>query len=165
VAIALLARRGYEVIALTGRTEEAAYLKRLGASDIMDRADYLGDPKPLARERWAGVVDTVGSKVLANALAACRYGATAAACGLAGGMGLPASIAPFILRNVTLAGVDSVYAPQALRRRAWDGLAQDLDTAALEVMTEVIDLPDVVQAAARIVDGKVRGRLVVRIRN
>lgn len=163
VAIALLARLGHEVVALTGRPEEADYLKRLGASEIMDRADYLGDPKPLARERWAGVVDTVGAKVLANALAASRYGATVAACGLAGGMGLETSVAPFILRNATLAGVDSVYAPQALRRRAWQRLAQDLDPTALKVMTEVISLPDVVSAAGRILDGKVRGRLVVQI--
>lgn len=163
VAIALLARLGHEVVALTGRTEEADYLKRLGASEVMDRADYLGDPKPLARERWAGVVDTVGAKVLANALAASRYGATVAACGLAGGMGLETSVAPFILRNATLAGVDSVYAPQPLRRRAWQRLAQDLDPGTLEVMTEVIGLPDVVQAAGRILQGKVRGRLVVEI--
>lgn len=163
VAIALLARLGHQVVALTGRPEEADYLKRLGASEILPRADYLSDPKPLARERWAGVVDTVGAKVLANALAACRYGATVAACGLAGGMGLETSVAPFILRNATLAGVDSVYAPQALRRRAWQRLAQDLDPAALKAMTEVISLNDAVSAAGRILDGKVRGRLVVRI--
>ncbi|GIK95921.1 MAG: alcohol dehydrogenase [Alphaproteobacteria bacterium] len=163
VAVAVLARLGHEVVALTGRPEESDYLKGLGASEIMNRAEYLGDPKPLARERWAGVVDTVGAKVLANALAACRYGATVAACGLAGGMGLSTSVAPFILRNVTLAGVDSVYAPRALRRRAWDRLARDLDPAALQSMTEVIGLGDVMSAAGRIVEGKVRGRLVVRI--
>lgn len=163
VAVAVLARLGYEVVALTGRPEESDYLKGLGASEIMNRAEYLGDAKPLAKERWAGVVDTVGANVLANALAACRYGAVVAACGLAGGMALPTSVAPFILRNVTLAGVDSVYAPQALRRRAWDRLARDLDPAALQSMTEVIGLGDVVAAGERIVDGKVRGRLVVRI--
>jgi len=163
VAVAILARLGHEIIALTGRPDESNYLKGLGASEIMSRAEYLGAPKPLARERWAGVVDTVGATVLANALAACRYGATVAACGLAGGMALSTSVAPFILRNVTLAGVDSVYAPQALRRRAWDRLAQDLDPAALQSMTEVIGLGDVVAAAGRIVEGKVRGRLVVRV--
>lgn len=163
VAIAVLARLGHEVVALTGRAQEADYLKRLGASEIVDRAEYLRDPKPLSRERWAGAVDTVGSKVLANVLAASRYGATVAACGLAGGMALETSVAPFILRNATLAGVDSVYAPTALRRRAWQRLAQDLDTEALKEMTEVIALQDVVPAAHRILEGKVRGRLVVRI--
>jgi len=163
VAVALLARLGYEVVALTGRPEEADYLKGLGASEIMNREEYLGDAKPLAKERWAGVVDTVGAKVLANALSACRYGAVVAACGLAGGMALPTTVAPFILRNVTLAGVDSVYAPQALRRRAWDRLARDLDPAALKSMTQVIGLGDVIEAANRILEGKVRGRLVVQI--
>ncbi|MHB8786904.1 MAG: acrylyl-CoA reductase (NADPH) [Thauera sp.] len=163
VAVALLAKLGYTVVASTGRPQEADYLKALGAATIIDRAELATPGKPLAKERWAGVVDTVGSHTLANACASTRYRGTVAACGLAQGMDLPASVAPFILRGVTLAGVDSVMAPRAERLEAWRRLAQDLDVGKLELMTHEIGLGEAVATAAALLEGKVRGRVVVDV--
>ncbi len=162
VAIALLSRLGYRVVAATGKAAEADYLKALGAHEIIDRAALGAAGKPLQKERWAGVVDAVGSHTLANALAQTRYGGTVAACGLAQGMDLPASVAPFILRGVTLAGVDSVMAPLPLRREAWSRLARDLDPALLERITTEVALADAMAAAGDLMQGKVRGRIVVK---
>jgi acrylyl-CoA reductase (NADPH) len=164
VAIALLAKLGYAVIASTGRPQEADYLKRLGAAEIIDRAELSGPGRPLGKERWVGGIDSVGSHTLANVLAMTRYGGAVAACGLAGGMDLPASVAPFILRGVSLLGIDSVMCPQRLRREAWKRLATDLDRGKLQDMVREIGLPDVIEAGRAIVDGKVRGRTVVRVR-
>ena len=163
VAVALLARLGHSVVAATGKPAEADYLKRLGAASVIDRAELAVPGKPLQKERWAGVVDAVGSTTLANALAQTRYGGTVAACGLAGGTDLPSSVMPFILRGVTLAGVDSVMAPLALRQAAWERLARDLDPALLDSMVEEIALEEAPARAADLMAGKVRGRLVVRI--
>ncbi len=163
VAVALLARAGFTVAASTGRPQEADYLKRLGAAEIIDRVELSQPGKPLGKERWAGAIDSVGSTTLANVCATTRYGGTVAACGLAGGMDFPSSVAPFILRGVTLAGVDSVMAPAARRRAAWDALAAELDPALLEAMTEDVDLAGLIPAAPRILAGQVRGRLVVRV--
>ena len=163
VAIALLARLGYRVVASTGRTSEADYLKSLGATEIVDRATLAAPGKPLAKERWAGAIDTVGSHTLANACAGMRYRGAVAACGLAGGMDFPSSVAPFILRGVTLAGIDSVMAPRALRVAAWSRLARDLDPAKLDAMTREIPLAGAISAAADVLAGKVRGRLVVDV--
>jgi acrylyl-CoA reductase (NADPH) len=163
VAIALLAKLGFVVIASTGRASEADYLRSLGASEIVQREELAGAPKPLARERWAGGIDTVGSTTLANVLSMTRYGGAVAACGLAGGMDLPTTVAPFILRGVSLIGIDSVMCPMETRREAWRRLASDLDANKLAPMTSEIDLPGVVDAGRRIVDGKVRGRIVVKI--
>jgi acrylyl-CoA reductase (NADPH) len=162
VAIALLAKRGFKVVAATGKPAEADYLKRLGASSLIDRAELSAVGKPLQKERWAGVVDAVGSHTLANALAQTRYGGVVAACGLAQGLDLPSTVMPFILRGVTLAGVDSVMAPRALREQAWAALASELDPALLETMIEEIALEDAPAAAARLMAGQVRGRIVVR---
>lgn len=161
VAVAVLARLGYRVVAMTGRPEEAEYLGRLGAAEVIGREGYAEPGRPLARERWAGAVDVVGGRVLANVLAATRYGGTVAACGLAGGMDLPATVAPFILRGVTLAGVDSVMCPREERLEAWRRLAADLDPALLEGLTEEIGLEDCIGTAARMIGGQVRGRVVV----
>ncbi len=161
VAIALLSKLGYRVVASTGRAGEAPYLTGLGAAEVIDRATLSAPGKPLQKERWAGVVDSVGSHTLANACAATRYGGTVAACGLAGGMDLPASVAPFILRGVTLAGVDSVMAPMAVRSEAWQRLARDMDPARLSAMTREIGLAEAIPAAADLLAGKVRGRIVV----
>ena len=161
VAISLLAKAGWHVIASTGRTSEADYLKSLGAADIIDRAELSGPAKPLAKERWAAGVDSVGSTTLANLLAATRYGGAIAACGLAQGMDLPTSVAPFILRGVSLLGIDSVMCPRAKRAEAWNRLARDLDRAALAKMTNVIGFDDIRQAAADIMAGTIRGRVVV----
>jgi acrylyl-CoA reductase (NADPH) len=163
VAIALLAKAGFKVIASTGRAQEAEYLKGLGASEIIDRAELAGQGRPLGKERWAGAVDTVGSRTLANLLSMTRYGGAVAACGLAGGMDLPASVAPFILRAVSLLGIDSVMCPQEKRREAWGRLATELDRAKLQAMTTEIGLGDVIEAGRSIVDGQVRGRIVVKI--
>jgi acrylyl-CoA reductase (NADPH) len=163
VAIALLARAGYQVTASTGRPGEADYLKELGAAEIIDRAELAGQGKPLARERWAGGIDSVGSRTLANVLAMIRYGGAVAACGLAGGMDLPTSVAPFILRGVSLLGIDSVMCPQSLRQAAWQRLAAELDRGKLAGMTTEIGLAAVPEAARAIVDGQVRGRIVVKI--
>lgn len=161
VAIALLARAGYRVLAATGRREEEAYLKNLGAAELIDRAELSGPGKPLGKERWAGAVDTVGSHTLANVCAQTRYGGTVAACGLAQGMDFPATVAPFILRGVTLAGVDSVMAPLERRREAWARLAAELDPALLASMTTRTDLAGALAMAPDLLAGKVRGRLVV----
>ena len=163
VAIALLGKLGYSVVAATGKLSEEAYLKALGATSIIDRASLSAPGKPFQKERWAGVVDAVGSHTLANALAQTRYGGVVAACGLAQGMDLPTTVMPFILRGVTLAGVDSVMAPLAKRQRAWDRLAQDLDLAKLESMIDEVPLEDAIAKAQDLMDGKVRGRVVVRI--
>lgn len=163
VAIALLAKLGYRVVASTGRLQEADYLRQLGAADVMDRAELSAPGKPLAKERWAGVVDTVGSHTLANACASTKYGGVVTACGLAQGMDFPSSVAPFILRGVTLAGIDSVMAPRAVREAAWARLAQDLDTAQLERMTREVSLADAVGLGAEILAGQVRGRVVVNV--
>ena len=161
VAIALLGKLGYSVVAATGKTSEEAYLKSLGATSIIDRATLSAPGKPFQKERWAGVVDAVGSHTLANALAQTRYGGVVAACGLAQGMDLPTSVMPFILRGVTLAGVDSVMAPLAKRQRAWDRLATDLDLGLLESMIEEVSLEGAIPKAQLLMDGKVRGRVVV----
>ena len=163
VAIALLAKLGYRVVASTGRLQEADYLRQLGAADVMDRAELSAPGKPLAKERWAGVVDTVGSHTLANACASTKYGGVVTACGLAQGMDFPSSVAPFILRGVTLAGIDSVMAPRAVREAAWARLAQDLDTAQLERMTREVGLAEAIGLGAEILAGQVRGRVVVNV--
>lgn len=163
VAVALLARRGYTVVASTGRPQEADYLKALGAAEIVDRNQLASPGKPLGKERWAGAVDTVGSHTLANVCATTRYRGVVAACGLAQGMDLPATVAPFILRGVTLAGVDSVYCPRSDRLEAWDTLAAELDPAQLDLITTEIGLGEAVERAADVLAGKVRGRLVVDV--
>lgn len=163
VAIALLSGLGHRVIASTGRAAEADYLKGLGAADVIDRAALAAPGKPLQKERWAGVVDAVGSHTLANACAQTRYRGAVAACGLAQGMDFPSSVAPFILRGVRLIGVDSVMCPQAERRTAWTRLARDLDLAKLDAMTTGIGLADAIAAAPEILAGRVRGRLVVDV--
>jgi acrylyl-CoA reductase (NADPH) len=163
VAVALLAKLGYTVAASTGRPEQADYLKGLGASEIIDRKELAGPPRPLAKERWAGGIDAVGSTTLANVLSMTRYGGSVAACGLAGGMDLPTSVAPFILRGVSLLGIDSVMCPLPLRQQAWQRLAADLAPDKLAAMTTEIGLGDVIDAGKRIVAGQVRGRIVVKI--
>jgi acrylyl-CoA reductase (NADPH) len=163
VAIALLAKLGYQVIASTGRTAEADYLKGLGAAEIIDRAELSKPARPLNKERWAGAVDAVGSHTLANALSMTKYGGTVAACGLAQGMDLATSVAPFILRGVTLAGVDSVMAPKPIRLEAWNRLAIDLDRAKLKALTVTRPATDVVALAPEILAGKVRGRVVLEL--
>jgi acrylyl-CoA reductase (NADPH) len=163
VAIALLARLGFKVVAATGKASEEAYLKSLGASSIVDRATLASAGKPFQKERWAAVVDAVGSHTLANALAQTRYGGVVAACGLAQGMDLPTTVMPFILRGVTLAGIDSVMAPLAKRQRAWSRLARDLDPALLESMVQEVALEDAVVKAHDLMEGRVRGRVLVRI--
>jgi len=164
VAVALLAKLSYAVVASTGRPDEAAYLKGLGATEIIDRKELAGPPRPLAKERWAGGIDAVGSTTLANVLSMTRYGGAVAACGLAGGMYLPGSVAPFILRGVSLLGIDSVMCPLPLRIAAWRRLETDLDKAKIAAMISEIGLDDVIAAGRRIVEGQVRGRIVVKIR-
>ncbi|MBA5778436.1 oxidoreductase [Stappia sp. F7233] len=161
VALAVLGRLGYEIVASTGRPEEATYLRNLGAAEIIDRAELSGSVRPLAKERWAGAIDVAGSTTLANVLSMTRYGGTVAACGLAAGMDLPTSVAPFILRGVTLAGIDSVMAPRPKRVEAYERLVRDLDMGLLAGMTTTIGFDDVIPHASAILDGKVRGRLVV----
>lgn len=163
VAIAVLSKLGYDVIASTGRTSEADYLKHLGATDIIARDELAGAPRPIAKERWAGGIDSVGSTPLANVLSMTKYGGAVAACGLAAGMDLPGSVAPFILRGVSLLGIDSVMCPLPLRRAAWQRLARDLDPKKLAEITKEISLADVFSAAPKILGGGVRGRLVVKI--
>ena len=163
VAIALLSRLGHRVVAASGKAGEHDYLRGLGAAAVIDRAELAAPSKPLQKERWAAVIDAVGSHTLVNALAQTRYGGVVAACGLAQGMDLPGSVAHFILRSVTLAGVDSVMAPRALRQQAWERLARDLDRAALERIAEEISLEDAIVRAHDLMEGKVRGRLVVRV--
>jgi acrylyl-CoA reductase (NADPH) len=163
MAIALLAGKGWRVIASTGRASEAAYLKTLGAAEIIDRATLSAPGKPLGKEQWAAAVDSVGSTTLANVLAQTRYGGAVASCGLAQGMDLPATVAPFILRGVSLLGIDSVHCPKERRLEAWRRLALDLDRDKLASMTETIKLDEVFAAGARILKGETRGRLVVTI--
>jgi acrylyl-CoA reductase (NADPH) len=163
VAIAVLSKLGYSVIASTGRVSEAPYLKALGAAEVVDRNELSGPAKPLARERWAGGIDSVGSTTLANLLSMTKYGGAIAACGLAAGMDLPTSVAPFILRGVCLLGIESVMCPIEQRKIAWSRLASDLDRAKLADITHEIDLDGVIDAGARILAGQVRGRIVVKI--
>ncbi|VTZ25387.1 putative oxidoreductase, Zn-dependent and NAD(P)-binding [Methylocella tundrae] len=163
IAIALLHKLGYAVVASTGRAAEADYLKGLGAREVIDRAKLSSPGEPLQKERWAGAIDSVGSHTLANVLAAMRYGGAAAACGLAQGLDLPGSVAPFILRGVTLAGIDSVYRPMPDRLEAWRRLSSDLDTRRLDSLTHQIGLDETIGYASKILEGAVRGRLVVAI--
>lgn len=163
VAIALLAKAGWHVIASTGRAEEADYLKGLGAAEIIDRNELVNPGRPLGKERWAAGVDAVGSHTLANLLAMTKYGGAIAACGLAQGMDLPASVAPFILRGVSLLGVDSVMCPKPRRLEAWARLARDLDRDKLAIITSTIPLESVIETGKAIVEGKVRGRVVVEV--
>jgi acrylyl-CoA reductase (NADPH) len=163
VAIAVLSKLGYQVIASTGRTSEEGYLKGLGASEIIDRNELSGPAKPLAKERWAGGIDSVGSTTLANLLSMTKYRGAIAACGLAAGMDLPSSVAPFILRGVCLLGIDSVMCPIELRQQAWARLATDLDHTKLAEITQEIPLDQVIEAGAKVLAGQVRGRIVVKI--
>ena len=163
VAIALLAKLGYTVIASTGRPAEAGYLKGLGATEVIERKELTGPVRPLSKERWAGGIDAVGSTTLANVLSMTRYGGAVAACGLAGGMDLPTSVAPFILRGVSLIGIDSVMCPLTMRQQAWGRLETDLDQAKIAAMTAEIGLGEVIDAGARVVAGEVRGRIVVKV--
>lgn len=163
VAIALLSKLGYHVIASTGRLAEEPYLRELGAAEVIDRAELSGPAKPLAKERWAGGIDSVGSTTLANLLSMTKYRGAIAACGLAGGMDLPTSVAPFILRGVCLYGIDSVMCPIELRRQAWSRLATGLDKEKLAEITQEIPLDQVFDAGAKVVAGQVRGRIVVKI--
>jgi len=163
VAVALLAKLGYGVAASTGRPEEADYLKSLGASEIVNRSELAGPARPLGKERWAAGVDVVGSTTLANVLSMTRYGGAVAACGLAGGMDLPTSVAPFILRGVSLLGIESVMCPLPVRAEAWHRLEADLDQRKLAAIVNEIGLGDVIAAGRKIVEGKVRGRIVVKI--
>jgi acrylyl-CoA reductase (NADPH) len=163
VAVSVLAKLGYQVIAMTGRSDEAEYVKALGATEIMPRSEYSEAGRPLAKERWAGVVDVVGSHVLANAIAATRYNGVVTACGLAGGMDLPATVAPFILRGVTLAGVESVMCPLKTRLEAWRRLGEDLDMSKLDAIAHDIKLSDTIDAAEQLLDGRIRGRVIVDV--
>jgi acrylyl-CoA reductase (NADPH) len=163
VATAVLAKLGYHVIASTGRAAEAEYLKHLGAAEVIDRNELSGAAKPLAKERWAGGVDSVGSTTLANLLSMTRYGGAIAACGLAAGMDLPTSVAPFILRGISLLGIDSVMCPLNARKAAWTRLAQDLDRSKLSEITHEIEFEQLMDKAPQILVGRIRGRLVVKI--
>ena len=162
-AVALLSGLGHTVVAVSGRPEEAEYLRGLGAAEVLDRAAFSEPGKPLARERWAGAVDVVGSHTLANVCAATRYRGVVTACGLAQGMDLPASVAPFILRGVSLIGIDSVMCPRPERLEAWSRLVRDLDPIKLEAITDEIGLTDAVPTAERLMAGRVRGRLIVDV--
>jgi len=163
VAVAILAKLGYQVVAVTGRPQEADYFKQLGATQVLGRAEFSAPGKPLAKERWAGAVDTVGSHTLANVCASTKYRGAVAACGLAGGMDLPASVAPFILRGVTLVGIDSVMCPKAERLQAWQRLATDLDLSKLALITHETSLAEAIPMAQKLLDGQVRGRVVVKV--
>lgn len=163
VAIAVLAKLGYSVVAVTGRPQDAEYLKSLGAGEVLDRALFAAPGKPLGKERWAGAVDVVGSHVLANVCATTKYRGVVAACGLAAGMDFPATVAPFILRGVTLAGVDSVMCPRAERLLAWQRLADDLDVEKLERISREVGLDEAIPLAASLLDGAVRGRVIVDV--
>ena len=164
VAIAVLSKLGYQVVAVSGRMEEADYLKGLGASEVLGRAEFLSPGKPLGKERWAGAVDVVGSHVLANVCSTTKYGGVVAACGLAGGMDFPATVAPFILRGVTLAGIDSVMCPRPARLEAWARLARDLEVSRLDAISHrVIGLSEAISVAPSLLAGQVRGRVVVDV--
>ena len=161
VAVALLARLGHRVVASSGKADQAAYLQQLGAAEVIDRAELAAPGKPLQKERWSAAIDAVGSQTLANVLAQTRYGGIVAACGLAQGHDLPGTVMPFILRGVTLVGIDSVMAPIELRRTAWERLARDLEPRALELMTEEVPLEGAIARAEALMAGRVRGRIVV----
>ena len=163
VAVAILSKLGYTVVGVTGRPEERDYIVGLGATEVLERSAFSTPGKPLGRERWAGAIDVVGSHTLANVCATTRYGGVVTACGLAGGMDLPATVAPFILRGVTLAGVDSVMAPRSLRLQAWQRLSTDLDLNKLGQIAEEIGLNDVLGMATKLLEGQVRGRVIVDV--
>lgn len=163
VAIAILKKLGFKVAALTGKMSEEGYLKSLGADSVIDRAEFAEKGKPLQKERWAGVVDAAGSYTLVNAIAQTRYGGAVAACGLAQGFDLPGSVMPFILRGVSLLGIDSVMAPKAKRLKAWDRLAKDLDPAALETIAQTIGLNEAIDTAKKFMSGEVKGRYIVDV--
>ncbi len=163
VAIALLAKLGYSVVAVTGRPSDAEYLKQLGATEILERAQFSSPGKPLAKERWAGAVDVVGSHTLANICASTKYRGVVTACGLAGGMDFPATVAPFILRGITLAGIDSVMCPRADRIEAWQRLGQDLDIEKLGTISTEVALADAIPMATKLLNGEIRGRVVVDV--
>jgi acrylyl-CoA reductase (NADPH) len=165
IAITLLSKLGYSVVAVSGKREEDLYLKSLGADEVLDRADFMKPGKPLGKERWSGAIDVVGGQVLANVCSTIQYRGVVAACGLAGGMDFPASVAPFILRGVTLAGVDSVMCQQPMRLEAWARLASDLDTSKLEEISRVIGLSEALQWAEPLLAGKIRGRIVVDLQS
>ncbi|KHS87231.1 MDR family oxidoreductase [Pectobacterium brasiliense] len=162
-AVALLAELGYQVTAVSGRADNTDYLKKLGAKQVLDRSEFSGSPRPLEKQRWAGAVDTVGDNVLATLLAQMDYNATVAACGLAGGVALPTTVMPFILRNVRLQGVDSVMAPLARRQQAWERLATILPESFYQQVTQEIGLEDVPAVAAALLENKVTGRTLVKI--
>ena len=164
VAVAVLAQLGFRVAAVTGRSTEAEFLKRLGASEVLDRAVFANPGKPLAKERWAGAIDVVGSHTLANVCASMRYRGVVTACGLAGGLDFPATVAPFILRGVTLVGIDSVMCPREDRLEAWRRLSQDLDIEKLDLLTQEIGLSQAIAGAAQLLEGRIRGRIVVDTR-
>jgi acrylyl-CoA reductase (NADPH) len=161
VAIAMLSKLGFHVVAMTGRPAEAEFLKQLGAAEVLDRAQFANAGKPLAKERWAAAIDVVGSHTLVNICASLRYGGIVAACGLAGGMDFLATVAPFILRGITLAGVDSVMRPRSDRLEAWRRLSRDLDIKKLDLLTEEISLSQVLERAPHCLQGNIRGRTVV----
>ena len=163
MAVALLSKLGYNVVAATGKVSEESYLKQLGAAQVIDRSELSAPGKPLQKERWAAVVDAVGSHTLANACAQTRYGGVVAACGLAQGADFPSTVMPFILRGVTLTGIDSVMAPLHLRQQAWERLARDLDLAKLDLMVEEYPLVQAVEKASELMDGKIRGRVVIKL--
>jgi acrylyl-CoA reductase (NADPH) len=163
IAVALLSKLGFRVAAMTGRPAESGFLTELGAAEIMDRSAYAGAGRPLAKERWAGAIDVVGSHTLANVCASLRYGGVVAACGLAGGMDFPGTVAPFILRGITLAGIDSVMRPRPDRMEAWRRLSRDLEINKLELLTVEISLAQALERAATILEGRVRGRIVVDV--
>jgi acrylyl-CoA reductase (NADPH) len=163
VAVALLSKLGFRVVAMTGRPAESGFLRELGAAEIVDRAAYAGAGKPLAKERWAGAVDVVGSHTLANVCASLRYGGVVAACGLAGGMDFPGTVAPFILRGITLAGIDSVMRPRPDRVEAWRRLSRDLEINKLELLTVEISLAQALERAPLFLEGQIRGRIVVDV--
>lgn len=163
VAVSVLTKLGYTVVGVTGRPEEADYVRELGAAEVLDREAFSSPGKPLARERWAGAVDVVGSHTLANVCASMKYRGVVTACGLAGGMDFPATVAPFILRGVTLAGIDSVMCPRADRLVAWQRLGTDLDIAKLNLITNQIGLAEAIPVATQMLDGKLRGRVVVDV--
>jgi acrylyl-CoA reductase (NADPH) len=163
VAVALLSKLGFRVAAMTGRPAESGFLTELGAAEIVDRAAYAGAGRPLAKERWAGAIDVVGSHTLANVCASLRYGGVVAACGLAGGMDFPGTVAPFILRGITLAGIDSVMRPRPDRVEAWRRLSRDLELNKLELLTVEISLAQALERAAEFLQGQVRGRIIVDV--
>lgn len=163
VAVSILAKLGYSVAAVTGRPEDAEYLRQIGAAQVLERSEFSSPGKPLGKERWAGAVDVVGSHVLANICATTKYRGVVTACGLAGGMDFPATVAPFILRGVTLAGIDSVMCPRADRMLAWQRLATDLDVKKLELISSEVGLADAIPLAQRLLDGEVRGRIVIDV--